>query len=170
MSRSSSAKEIIYNAINDSIFPGAQVFISRGDDIILNSLEPHIILWFFLASFSIAADSVILSEPFDPYKQSLSTIILTILILSITLSISKMLVGLFNLWAEKQGQGFPSTTMFTNFVYIIVWGIGLMIILDSLNIAITPILTALGVGGLAISLALIIISRLCSLVSYIIFS
>jgi small-conductance mechanosensitive channel len=126
----------------------------RGDDIILNSLEPHIILWFFLASFSIAADSVILSEPFDPYKQSLSTIILTILILSITLSISKMLVGLFNLWAEKQGQGFPSTTMFTNFVYIIVWGIGLMIILDSLNIAITPILTALGVGGLAISLAL----------------
>ncbi len=126
----------------------------RGDDIILNSLEPHIILWFFLVSFSIAADSVILPESFDPYKQSLSTIILIILILSITLSISKMLVGLFNLWAEKQGQGFPSTTMFTNFVYIIVWGIGVMIILDSLNVAITPILTALGVGGLAISLAL----------------
>ena len=70
------------------------------------------------------------------------------------MTISKLLVGLFNLWAEKQGRGFPSTTMFTNFVYIIVWGIGLMIILDSLNIAITPILTALGVGGLAIALAL----------------
>ena len=126
----------------------------RGDNIILNSLEPHIILWFFLISFSIAADSIILPESFDSFKESLSTIILIILILSITLSISKMLVGLFNLWAEKQGQGFPSTTMFTNFVYIIVWGIGVMIILDSLNVAITPILTALGVGGLAISLAL----------------
>ena len=126
----------------------------RGDDIILNSLEPHIVLWFFLASVSIAINNVVLSELFDPYKQYLATIILIILILSITLSISKMLVGLFNLWAEKQGQGFPSTTMFTNFVYIIVWGIGLMIILDSLKIAITPILTALGVGGLAISLAL----------------
>jgi len=55
---------------------------------------------------------------------------------------------------RKTRAGFPSTTMFTNFLYIIVWGIGLMIILDSLNIAITPILTALGVGGLAISLAL----------------
>ena len=126
----------------------------RGDDIILNSLEPHIVLWCFLASVSIAVNNVVLSELFDPYKQYLATIILIILILSITLSISKMLVGLFNLWAEKQGQGFPSTTMFTNFVYIIVWGIGLMIILDSLKIAITPILTALGVGGLAISLAL----------------
>ena len=36
----------------------------RGDNIILNSLEPHIILWFFLISFSIAADSIILPESF----------------------------------------------------------------------------------------------------------
>ena len=126
----------------------------RGDDIILNSIEPHIILWSFLATLNIAIESIKLSDPFLSYKEHFSTIILIILILSVTVTISKMLVGLFNLWAEKQGHGFPSTTMFTNFVYIIVWGIGLMIILDSLNIAITPILTALGVGGLAISLAL----------------
>ena len=126
----------------------------RGDDIILNSIEPHIILWFFLAAARIAIDSIKLSEPFSSYKEYLATIIVIILFLSVTVTISKLLVGLFNLWTEKQGRGFPSTTMFTNFVYIIVWGIGLMIILDSLNIAITPILTALGVGGLAIALAL----------------
>ena len=126
----------------------------RGDDIILNSIEPHIILWFFLAAARIAIDSIKLSEPFSSYKEYLATIIVIILFLSVTVTISKLLVGLFNLWAEKQGRGFPSTTMFTNFVYIIVWGIGLMIILDWLNIAITPILTALGVGGLAIALAL----------------
>ena len=126
----------------------------RGDDIILNSIEPHIILWSFLAAARIAIDRIKLSEPFSSYKEYLATIIVIILFLSVTVTISKLLVGLFNLWAEKQGRGFPSTTMFTNFVYIIVWGIGLMIILDSLNIAITPILTALGVGGLAIALAL----------------
>ena len=126
----------------------------RGDDIILNSIEPHIILWFFLAALMIAIGSIKLSDPFSSYKEYFSTIIVIILFLSVTVTISKLLVGLFNLWAEKQGRGFPSTTMFTNFVYIIVWGIGLMIILDWLNIAITPILTALGVGGLAIALAL----------------
>ena len=126
----------------------------RGDDIILNSIEPHIILWFFLAAARISIDSIKLSDPFSSYKEYLATIIVIILFLSVTVTISKLLVGLFNLWAEKQGRGFPSTTMFTNFVYIIVWGIGVMIILDSLNIAITPILTALGVGGLAIALAL----------------
>ena len=37
----------------------------RGDDIILNSIEPHIILWFFLATLKIAIESIKLSEPFS---------------------------------------------------------------------------------------------------------
>ena len=44
--------------------------------------------------------------------------------------------------------------MFTNFVSITVYLIGLLLILDSLEISIAPMLTALGVGGLAVSLAL----------------
>ena len=44
--------------------------------------------------------------------------------------------------------------MFTNFVRIAIYVIGVLIILDSLNISIAPMITALGVGGLAISLAL----------------
>ena len=44
--------------------------------------------------------------------------------------------------------------MFTNIVRITVYLIGVLIILDSLNISIAPMLTALGVGGLAVSLAL----------------
>jgi small-conductance mechanosensitive channel len=35
-----------------------------------------------------------------------------------------------------------------------VWTVGLLILLDDLGVAITPILTALGVGGLAVALAL----------------
>ena len=44
--------------------------------------------------------------------------------------------------------------MFTNFVRIAIYVIGVLIILDSLNISIAPMITALGVGGLAVSLAL----------------
>ena len=65
-----------------------------------------------------------------------------------------MAVSLFNLWAKDQEKGFPSTTMFTNFVRIAIYVIGVLIILDSLNISIAPMITALGVGGLAVSLAL----------------
>ena len=64
------------------------------------------------------------------------------------------MVGFFKLWSEQQGGGFPSTTIFTNIVRITVYTIGLLIALDTLNISIAPMLTALGVGGLAVSLAL----------------
>ena len=123
----------------------------RGDDVILKALESQIILWFFLVAFFIANTSIQIS---GPYLEYLEKIILIILILSVTLVINRILVGFLQLWAERQAGGFPSTTMFTNLVRITVFIIGGLIILDSLNISITPMLTALGVGGLAISLAL----------------
>ena len=123
----------------------------RGDDVILKALESQIILWFFLVAFFIASTRIQIS---GPYLEYLEKIILIILILSVTLVINRILVGFLQLWAERQAGGFPSTTMFTNLVRITVFIIGGLIILDSLNISITPMLTALGVGGLAISLAL----------------
>ena len=72
----------------------------RGDDIILNSIEPHIILWSFLATLKIAIESIKLSEPFSSYKEHFSTIIVMILILSVTVTISKMLVGLCLLYTS----------------------------------------------------------------------
>jgi small-conductance mechanosensitive channel len=80
--------------------------------------------------------------------------VIIILIASITHAAAKLIVGLLDLWSKKQEGEFPSTTMFTNFVWVTVYIIGLLVILDALDISITPMLTALGIGGLAVSLAL----------------
>ncbi len=123
----------------------------EGDDIILQAVESQIILWFFLGSLSIVIKDIQIVEPFNLYS---SKFLIVILIASITHAAAKMIVGLFELWSNKQSGGLPSTVMFTNFVWITVYIIGLLIIFDSLNISIAPMLTALGVGGLAVSLAL----------------
>jgi len=47
-----------------------------------------------------------------------------------------------------------SATIFVTIARVIVWAIGGLVLLDSLGVAITPLLTALGVGGLAVALAL----------------
>ncbi|MEA1881872.1 MAG: mechanosensitive ion channel family protein [Candidatus Marinimicrobia bacterium] len=124
----------------------------KGDDVVFDAIESHIVLWFFLASLNIASNSI----PFlsDIYLGYLSKIIVSVLILSVTLAVSRMGVGLLNFWAEKQGTDLPSTTIFVNLARIVIISIGVLIILQSLGISITPLLTALGVGGLAISLAL----------------
>ena len=130
-----------------------------GDDAVLDAIEPHIVLWFFLGGLSIASsniDSVNVSNVFlkNIINNYVSQFLVIVLIGSVTLAAGKLAVSLFDLWAKDQEKGFPSTTMFTNFVRIAIYVIGLLIILDSLNISIAPMITALGVGGLAISLAL----------------
>ena len=123
----------------------------EGDDIILHAVESQIVLWFFWAALSLALRDVEIAEPFGLY---VSNFLIIILVASITHAAAKLIVGLLDLWSKKQGGGFPSTTMFTNFVWITVYSIGLLVILDALNISIAPMLTALGIGGLAVSLAL----------------
>ena len=123
----------------------------EGDDILLNSLESQVILWSFLFSLFLVFEDFPIKEEYSTF---ILVIIKIILIASITHAMAKLVLGLFELWSKKQEGGFPSTTIFTNIVKITIYIIGLLIILDSVNISIAPMLTALGVGGLAVSLAL----------------
>lgn len=123
----------------------------QGDDVIIKSIESQIVFWFLLGSLAVVARGLDLEPTMSEY---LSRFILVGLIFSITVSASKMMVGLFDLWTAKQDGGLPSTTMFVNIVRITIYVVGALIILDTLKISIAPMLTALGVGGLAVSLAL----------------
>ncbi|CUS87009.1 Small-conductance mechanosensitive channel [Candidatus Kryptonium thompsonii] len=75
-------------------------------------------------------------------------------ILSVTIVIANISVGFINMYSKKAQDVLPSTSLFVYLTRIIVFIIGILIILHSLGISITPILTALGVGGLAVALAL----------------
>ena len=122
-----------------------------GDDVILSSIDSQIIFWFFLLGLSLALKETPIPNNYALYAGRILNIFL---IASITHSSSKLVVGLLDLWSKNQGGGFPSTTIFTNIVSITVYTLGLLVILDNLQISIAPMLTALGVGGLAVSLAL----------------
>ena len=123
----------------------------KGDDIVLQAIESQVIPWFLLISLYIAGQKLEISSPYNVYYNKF--IIIT-LILTITWAVSNFLVGSLNHWSNKHTARFPSTKIFTNLIKIIVLTIGVLIALDSLNISITPMLTAFGIGGLAISLAL----------------
>ena len=123
----------------------------EGDDVIISSVESQIVFWFFLLGLSLALKDTPIPDQYALYVGNLLSILL---IASITHASAKLVVGLLELWSKKQGGGFPSTTIFTNIVWITIYVIGLLIILDNLDISIAPMLTALGVGGLAVSLAL----------------
>ncbi len=130
----------------------------QGDDLIFQNIQSHLIYWFFLVAVYMAMNGMDVENTYlrsyATYISYGSKIALTLLILSVTMSISKISVGMLDLWASSKGSAFPSTAIFTNLLRITILLIGTLIILQSFGLSITPLLTAFGVGGLAVSLAL----------------
>ncbi len=73
---------------------------------------------------------------------------------SLTFLASEVLVKLVRTHGPTIDPALPTTTLTENLVRIVVVILGLLVILSGLGIEITPMLTALGVGGLAVALAL----------------
>ncbi len=75
-------------------------------------------------------------------------------ILSVTVTVANALTTLVLGASERRALARPITGLGQSVVRAVVFIIGLLVLLAALGIQITPILTALGVGGLAVALAL----------------
>ncbi|MFA5104465.1 MAG: mechanosensitive ion channel family protein [Candidatus Margulisiibacteriota bacterium] len=73
---------------------------------------------------------------------------------TVVLWLSRLSADLIGLYSEKGGSRLPMTSLTRNVSSSIVYGVGILVILNSLGVSITPILTTLGVGGIAVALAL----------------
>src|ERR1051326_8042512 len=117
----------------------------EGDLILVKSLNGMLILWFTLVGFYFALRYVELSEF---WQEHIRKTLLVMAILSVTVFAAKTIKGYVKLNTQKVSHRIPAVSIFTAVINIFVYAIGFLIILQSLGISITPILTALGVGGL----------------------
>src|SRR5438552_7047788 len=76
------------------------------------------------------------------------------LILSITFTLASVVAALIGLASERRALGGPVTGLAQTASRVTVLVVGVLVLLSVLGIHVTPILTALGVGGLAVALAL----------------
>ncbi len=83
-----------------------------------------------------------------------SYILFTIIIFTITRVIARTLSGLIDLHTQKSSTNMPKTSLLNNIVNIVIYAMGILVILQYYGISIAPIITALGVGGMAVALGL----------------
>lgn len=114
----------------------------------------------FLVSLFIGIDTGISLLPTDAPFQMIASLkpICHRLMTSLGIVITTWLVAdiaiSFIRYLNSKYEALPSTSIFHNIIRIAIFCVGILVILQTLGISILPILTALGVGGLAISLAL----------------
>lgn len=88
------------------------------------------------------------------YRGDADHVLVGAVVVVLTLGASRAVVDLVRAEALSRSGTSGSATIFVNIARIVVIIIGVLVLLDSLGIAIAPLLTALGVGGLAVALAL----------------
>lgn len=123
----------------------------EGYEIIVGALPGTVALWFIVAGVY----GALLGLPLAPaYLNIFFRVLLVVLILSVTWFAAKTAVGFVNLYARKAEGMIPATTIFAALTKLLVLLIGLLVVLQTLGVSILPLLTAFGVGGLAVALAL----------------
>lgn len=81
--------------------------------------------------------------------------IIAFIILVVTLIVSRLCTFLISKITKRDGSPLPSSSIIKNIVRIIIWVIGLSVILSAcFKVNVSGLITALGVGGIAISLGL----------------
>jgi small-conductance mechanosensitive channel len=124
---------------------------TRLDDLILGSLYGPFMLWVLILGVYVATQwSVLPARVVGVINQ----ILLVLWIVSLTLVAAKLVSGLIRYYGNTISGAMPMTSLTQNLASLAVITVGLLILLNTLGISITPILTALGVGGLAVALAL----------------
>ncbi len=146
---------VIFIIIRNILFKGiekwAKATHSNLDDIIVSSLRFPSILWGIILAFYISIDLFGIPPRLDLYIHNILTVTI---ILSVTVALANITNQIISTYAKKLAPELPVTGVTKIIVIAIIYSLGILIALDSIGIEITPLLTALGVGGLAVGLAL----------------
>lgn len=123
----------------------------KWNDAVADALRRGLPFWSLLYGFYVATGFWNVSE------QAQAVVYRTLYVagwFSVVLILAGLAGRLIALYASRFQNALPVTSLTQNLVRIIVFVIGILTILNGLGISVTPILTALGVGGLAVALGL----------------
>jgi len=124
---------------------------NRLDDIIIPVIETPSVYWCIAIGLYLG---IALSDIPEKYVFYTSKTIHVIIILSITVAAANLAGKIFRDYIRRSSLPVPTTGLAYGIMYGSILVIGVLVMLSVLGISIAPLITALGVGGLAVALAL----------------
>jgi small-conductance mechanosensitive channel len=121
------------------------------DDTIVQALRVPSIVWCVLIGmYSALASAQLPGE----LRLVILNVVNVLLVLSVTAAAASLFRATLSYSLHKNNLVIPATGLSLTVVTVVIWVVGILVMLSGLGVSITPILTALGVGGLAVALAL----------------
>ncbi|MER6212040.1 MULTISPECIES: mechanosensitive ion channel family protein [unclassified Streptomyces] len=122
-----------------------------GDDVMVDALRSVLPWSAVIGSAGVAGAVLPLTHT---VQHQVNQTLKVLIILAVTVAAARVIAGLVRAVTNSRSGVAGSATIFVNITRILVLAIGFLVMLQTLGISIAPLLTALGVGGLAVALAL----------------
>ncbi len=119
--------------------------------VVLDAIRVPSVLWCLAGSLHLALEMSVVP---DTYVGRAASVIIVFLVLSASLAAASISVRLLELWGRRTGISFATSGLARTVTRGVIFATGFLILLWIFGKSITPLLTALGVGGLAVALAL----------------
>jgi small-conductance mechanosensitive channel len=119
--------------------------------VVLDAIRVPSVLWCLAGSLHLALEMSVVP---DTYVGRAANVIIIFLVLSASLAAGSISVRLLELWGRRTGIAFATSGLASTLTRVVIFATGVLILLWIFGKSITPLLTALGVGGLALALAL----------------
>ncbi len=124
---------------------------SHVDVVLRRSIGGPIMIWSLMLGIYFATETLDLP---DRSTRLIEHTLLILTILSLTIMASRLAGNLIRHYGSRLPGATPVTTLTQNLAQLFIILVGVLILLRHFGVSITPILTAFGVGGLAVALAL----------------
>lgn len=121
------------------------------DDIVIGAVRLPSFFWCLILGIYVGVGASNLSPRLMGYSNK---ILAVLIIVSMALAAANILARVFIAYARRSAVEIPATGLTQGLIKLVVLVIGFTILLGSLGVSITPVVTALGVGGIAVALAL----------------
>jgi small-conductance mechanosensitive channel len=142
-------KRVVFNRIEKF----ASKTRSKLDDILLSALNLPLVLLIFVSGALILERITPISKEAELTNYFIIALKATTIV-AVVIFFDRLLRNLINTYSEKIEILKTSKGLTQGIIRIIVIGLGLLILLDSFGVSITPVLASLGIGSLAVALAL----------------
>lgn len=120
------------------------------DEIVVSALRGVTLLWLVVFGLRTAMAGLPLTESFADDARS---VLRVVVIFSLTVVGARMGASSLRHYAIRTEGVLPATSILTNLFRVFAFIVGGLMILQTLGIQVAPVLTAFGIGGLAVALA-----------------
>jgi small-conductance mechanosensitive channel len=123
------------------------------DDFLLNGIRKSIVPILYYSAIYFAARSLNLSDSVRNILDVLSIVVVTFYIIRLITSTLDYSIKSYTAKQDAADQKAKQLKSISTLARIIIWGVGLVFLLDNLGFDISAVVAGLGIGGIAVALA-----------------